>query len=127
MPEVLMNKVRCVGVGHYEMPADGRRYRFTVERWRHDDGTEFGRIISREEIPDIGPQLMIPSYGTGSADEAQYLRDEWEHEKTHPHPLDVEFWGQHRAEAMKRLEVYNELRDARAAHINRNPVTKGRT
>lgn len=126
MPETIVPKHTLVGVGYAEMCQDGRRYRFKVERYRHDDGSEWGRIVERQEIPDIGPQLWIPSYGVESPAEAQYLAEEWEYEKSHPHPLDQEFWSQHRDTAKKQFTRYNELRDERAAHIKRHPVTKGR-
>lgn len=126
MTEVSVPKHTLISTGYAEMPADGRRYRFRVERYRSDDGSEWGRIVEKQEIPDVGPYLWIPSYGVQSPAEAQYLTEEWEYEQEHPNPLDQEWWASHRDEAGKRMTKYNELRDARAEHIKRHPVTKGR-
>lgn len=125
MTTVLMNRHHLVGTGYAEMCHDGRRYRFKVERYVDDAGEEWGRIVEQQEIPDVGPQLWVPSYNIEAA-EAQYLSEEFEHEKKNPHPLDVEWWGEQREGARRRMALYDELRDARAEHIRRNPVTKGR-
>src|SRR4051812_38583717 len=47
MTEVLMNKIQVISTGYAEMPMDGRRYRFRVERYRDDDGNEWGRIVDK--------------------------------------------------------------------------------
>lgn len=126
MPETFVRKYKLVGTGYAEMPMDGRRYRFRVERYRADDGSEWGRIVEKQEIPNVGPYLWIPSYCHEAA-EAQYLEEEAAYEKEHPHPDDVSWWGEHRAQASKTMDAYNEARDARAEWIRRNPVTaKGR-
>ena len=123
MPEVNMGKVHLVGTGYAEMPMDGRRYRFLVERYRHDDGSEWGRIVSMEEIPDVGPYLWVPSYGVTSPAEGQYLVEEHEYEQTHPHAETVEWWAEHRAQQGRRMQHYNELRDRRAEVVKRSPRT----
>ena len=114
MPEVLMNKHKHVGTSYAEMPQDGRRFRFTIEKYRTDDGEEFGQVVSMEEIPDIGPYLWIPSWGTESA-ESTYLFEEYQSEP----PRDAEYMAEHRAKQAKRMNDYNELRDERAKRIAR--------
>ena len=101
------------------MPQDGRRYRFVIDKYRHDDGTEYGQIVSVDEIPDVGPYIWVPSWGATSPDEAEYLADEFEYERQHPHPQDVERWGEHREAQRRRRLLYDELRDKRAELIKR--------
>lgn len=125
MTEVLVNKMTLIGTGYAELHEGGRRWRFLVERYRHDDGTEFGQIVSKEEIPDVGPMLWIPSWGSSSPDEAQYLRDEYEHEKAHPDPGEAEWWSEHRANTALMRERYDEARDERAKRVGRNPKQFG--
>src|SRR3989304_4798254 len=103
------------------MPQNGRRYRFLVERYRDDDGSEWGRIVSTEQIPDVGPYLWIPSWGVTEQAETDYLVEEHEDEKTPPDPITTEWWAQHRSEQRKRFNLYNELRDRRAEIIRANP------
>ena len=43
MTTVNMKKLHLIGTGVAEMPQDGRRYRFLIERYRHDDGSEWER------------------------------------------------------------------------------------
>ena len=116
MPEVLMNKLKLIGTGYAEMPQDGRRFRFQVERYRSDDGHEFGRIVSMEEVPDVGPYVWIPSYGV-EAQEAEYMFGEWQHDQANPNPLESEWMAEHRAEQDRRMNDYNELRDERAKRL----------
>lgn len=118
MPEIAVNKLKLVGTGYAEMPQDGRRYRFKVERYLHDDGTEYGKIVEMTEIPDVGPYLWVPSYGVEAA-EAEYLSEEFEHEKANPHPKDIEWWGEHRQKARQLKESYDEAREERARHVTR--------
>ncbi len=125
MTDVLMNKFHLVGRGYAEMPQDGRRYRFLIERYRHDDGTEWGQIVSMEEIPDVGPYLWVPSWGADSPEEADHLHEEQTYEQEHPHPLDEEWWAQHRDVQTKRKVLYDELRDKRAQTIKQNHRTMG--
>ncbi len=114
MAETVVPHYTLIGTGYAEMPMDGKRYRFHVERYRHDDGTEWGRIVGKEEIPDVGPYLWVPSYGVSEAAETQYMIEEWEYEKTHPDP-DQKAWIEERRHAVqKRFDLYNELRDERA-------------
>ena len=128
MVEALVGKYKLIGVGYAEMPMNGGRMRFRVERYQHDDGSEWGRIVDSEMIPETGrPYLWIPSYGVESASEADYLREEWEHEEKNPNAEHTEWLAEHRERAKRRMETYNELRDQRAALIKRNPVTKGRS
>ncbi len=124
MTEVIMNKLKLVGSGYAEMPQNGRRYRFHIERYRHDDGTEFGRVVSMEEIPDVGPYLYIPSYGV-EADEAQHMFEEHQYEQAHPDPLEQEWLAEHRADQGRQRQRYDELRDRRAEVIRRNWRTLG--
>ena len=81
MTEVLMNKVQHIGKGYAEMPQDGRRFRFEIDRYRHDDGTEWGVITSMTEMPDVGDYLWIPSHGVETEEEIQHLRDEYEYDQ----------------------------------------------
>ncbi len=118
-----MNKVRLVGSGVTEMPQDGRRFRFHVDRYRHDDGTEWGVITKMEEIPDTGEYLLIPSYGVETADELQHMRDEYEYEKANPTAERQEWDGQHTERKQQLMESYDELRDHRAELIRRSPRT----
>ena len=118
MPEILMNRMKLVGTGYAEMPQDGRRYRFTIERYRTDDGQDFGRIVSMEEVPDVGPYIWIPSYGI-EASEAEYMFQEWEHERANPNPMEAEWLSEHRQEQARRMNDYNELRDERAKRVRR--------
>ena len=126
MTTVNVSKRHLIGTGYAEMPQNGRRYRFLVERYRDDDGSEWGRIASMEEIPDVGPYLWIPSWGVDSQAETDYLVEEYEYEKTHPDPLTSEWWAEHRANQRRMMARYDEARDERAAIIKRNPVTFGR-
>lgn len=121
MTEINMQRMRLIGRGYAEMPQDGRRYRFLIERYRHDDGTEYGHIVSMEEIPDVGPYLWIPSMGIESEDELQYLRDEFAYDSA----KQDDWWGEHRDRQKQMMERYNELRDARAARVKANPRTGG--
>ena len=125
MTTTIVPKVHLIGTGYAEMPQDGRRYRFHIERYRDDAGEEWGQIVSMEEIPDVGPYLWIPSWGA-DASETQYLVEEHEHEKTHPDPVMTEWWAEHRAAQKKKLAFYDEARDYRVEIIRRNPVTHGR-
>lgn len=104
----VVKKLTLIGSGYLELPENGRRYRFLVERYRHDDGSEYGRIVSVEEIPNVGPHLIIPSWAARDPEEAQALADEWEYEKTHPDPLEAEWWAEHRADAAKNNERYRD-------------------
>ncbi len=122
---VLMNKVHLVGSGYAEMPQDGRRFRFHIERYRHDDGSEWGVITSMEEIPDVGPYLWIPSYGAENADEVDWLRDEYEYDQANPNPEEQEWNGRRQQDRTRKMKVYDELRDARAEIIRRSPRTLG--
>ena len=124
MTTVNMKKLHLIGTGVAEMPQDGRRYRFLIERYRHDDGSEWGQIVSMEEIPDVGPYLWIPSYNTEPA-EAEYLFEEAQYERTHPNPTDQEWWAEHRAQQQKQRDLYDEARDQRATIIQQNPRTLG--
>ena len=117
-----MNKTHLVGTGYAEMPQDGRRYRFLVERYRHDDGSEYGHIVSMEEIPDVGPYLWIPSYNI-EASEADYLYEEAQYERTHPNAADQEWWAEHRANQQAKRSQYDEARDQRAKIIKQNHRT----
>ena len=123
MTTVNMKKLHLIGTGVAEMPQDGRRYRFLIERYRHDDGSEWGQIVSMEEIPDVGPYLWIPSYGVTEPAEGQYLYEEHQFEKTHPDPNDVEWWGEHREKQRQQRQTYDELRDQRAKEIKASPRT----
>ena len=127
MTTVVVNKRTLIGTGYVDLPVGGRRFRYHVERYRDDDGEEWGKIVSVEQIPDVGPYLWIPSYAVSSPDETEYLLQEHEYEQAHPDPQTVEWWAEHRAEQKRRMTLYDEARDARAAHIRRNPVTKGRS
>ena len=125
MNTVLMNKVRLVGTGVAEMPQDGRRYRFHIERYRHDDGSEWGVITSVEEIPDVGDYLWIPSYGVETGDELQHMRDEHAYEQANP-PLAKQDWDAMRTAHKKQImDGYDEMRDARAEAAKRMPRTLG--
>ena len=126
MVETYIPKHKLVSTGYAEMPMDGRRYRFKVERYVDDEGNEWGRIVDKEEIPDTGLYLWIPSYGVTEAAEAEYLTEEWEYEKTHPDPVQAAWLAEHREMQAKRMALYNEARDARVEYIRRNPVTFGR-
>lgn len=123
MTEINMQKLHFVGKGFAEMPQNGRRYRFEIARYRHDDGSEFGEVLSMTEVPDVGLYSWIPSWATRSEDEAEYLHQEQEYEKEHPHPEDVERMGEHRATQKKRMDAYNEMRDKRADLIKKNHRT----
>lgn len=125
MTTVMVPKMQLVGQGYAEMPHDGKRYRFHIERYRDDDGEEWGQITSMEEIPDTGPYLWIPSWGADAA-ETQYLVEEHEYEKMHPDPETAEWWANHRTEQKRKMALYNDARDMRAEIIRRNPVTKGK-
>ena len=125
MTTVISSKMTLISTGYAEMPADGKRYRFLIERYHNDDGSDWGRIVSREEIPDVGPYLWIPSYGATSAAEADYLREEYEYEKDHPNPGQAEWEGERQEQQARVRANYDEARDARAAYVKRNPVTKG--
>ena len=125
MTTVNMNKVHLIGMGVAEMPQDGRRYRFLIERYRHDDGSEWGQIVSMEEIPDVGPYLWIPSYGVTDSAEGQYLYEEHEFEKTHPDASEQEWWEEHRERQRQQRQTYDELRDQRAKEIRQSPRTSG--
>ena len=125
MTTVLMNKMHLVGSGYAEMPQDGKRYRYQINRWRDDSGQEWGEIVSREQVPDVGPYMWIPSYHIEPA-EAQYLQEEYEYERAHPHPIDREQLAEHRAKMQGVRTLYDEARDARAAAIKRSPRTAGR-
>lgn len=120
---VLMNKVHLVGSGYAEMPHDGRRFRFHIERYRHDDGSEWGVITSMEEIPDVGEYLWIPSHGVETADEVQHLTDEYRYEEENPTDEKVDWDARRRQRKGEMLDNYDELRDARAKVIERNPRT----
>lgn len=120
MTEIAVPKLHHVGTSVAEMPQDGRRYRFVIEKYRHDDGSEYGEIVSMTEIPDIGPYMWVPSWGAGSPDEAQHLVAEFQHERQHPHRQDVEQWGEHRERVQKQRALYDELRDKRADLVKRN-------
>ena len=122
----IVPKMQLISTGYAEMPMNGGRFRVQVERWRHDDGEEFGRVVSMEQIPDVGPYLWIPSWGATEAAETQYMVEEYEYEKAHPDPHETEWWGEHRAKQRAMMASYNEARDERAAIIRRNPVTHGR-
>ena len=122
---VLMNRVKLIGSGYAEMPQDGRRFRFLVERYRHEDGTEWGQIVSMEEIPEVGRYLFIPSYGAENADEADWLRREYEYERANPTPEQQEWDGRRQESKARKMEVYTELRDERAKVIKRSPRTLG--
>lgn len=125
MTEVLMNKMHLIGVGYAEMPHDGRRYRFCIERYRNDDGSEWGRVVSTEEVPEKGPYIWIPSWGTRGHDEAEHLFQEAQHEQEHPHPLDAEYLAQHREKQSRKMQRYDELREKRADLVKKNPRTLG--
>lgn len=121
----LMNKIRLVGTGYAEMPQDGRRFRFQIERYRHDDGSEWGQIVSMEEIPDVGRYLWIPSYGAENADEVEHLVDEYEYDKANPTPEQQDWDGRRQETRTRKMEVYNDLRERRAKIIARSPRTLG--
>jgi hypothetical protein len=125
MTEIAVPKFHHVGTSIAEMPQDGHRYRFVIEKYRHDDGTEWGQIVSMEEIPDAGLYMWVPSWGARDAREAQYLADEFAYEREHPHPQDVEQLGQHREYMRRQRVLYDELRDKRAEIVKRHPVTLG--
>ncbi len=116
MPEAVIPKMKLVGTGYAELPQGGRRYRFLVERYRTDDGQDFGHIVSMEEVPDVGPYVWIPSWGVEAA-EAHYMMQEWEHEKQHPHPVEQEYLAERRHTASRKMDVYNDLRDERAKRL----------
>lgn len=118
----VLNKMKLVGTGYAEMPQDGRRFRFKVERYRTDDGQEFGRIASMEEVPDVGPYIWIPSYCIEAA-EADYMFQEWEHEQAHPDPGERDWQAEHRYRQARRMNDYNELRDERAKRVRRHSET----
>lgn len=120
---VLMNKLQMVGRGFAEMPMNGRRFRFEIERYKHDDGSEFGQVISMEEVPDVGEYLWIPSHGVETADEVQHLRDEYEYEKANPTDEKVDWDARRRQRKANMLNNYDEFRDVRAKLIERNPRT----
>ena len=125
MTTAIVQKQHLIGTGYAEMPHDGKRFRFHIERYRDDDGAEWGQILSMEEIPDVGPYLWIPSWGA-DASETQYLVEEHEYEKTHPDPFMAEWWSDHRTKQKQKMALYNEARDLRAEIIRRNPVSHGR-
>ena len=127
MTTVLMNKYHLVSTGYAEMPMNGGRFRVQVERYRDDEGGEWGRIVGMEQIPDVGPYLWIPSWGVTEQAETDYLVEEHEYEKTHPDPLMGEWWADHREKQRQMMTLYNEARDERAAIVKRNPVTHGRS
>lgn len=127
MPDVFVQRHHLIGTGVYEEMQDGRRYRFTVEKYRDDDGEEFGRIVSQVEVPNVGPILFIPPYAVepGEADE---MLASYEYELYNPNPLDVEHRQQHEETRSKMFAAYDEMRDARAEYITKHPATfKGRT
>lgn len=123
MTEAYVNKIHLIGSGYYEMPKDGRRFRFHVERYRHDNGEEFGQITSMEEIPDVGPYLLIPSWGAENADEVEHMYQELQYEEANPTP-EKQDWDGGRAESRRmKFQMYDELRDERAKRIKRSPRT----
>jgi hypothetical protein len=113
-----------VGTGYAEMPQDGRRYRFKIEKYRDDDGQEWGQITSMEEIPDVGPYIWIPSYGTEAA-EADYMFGEWQEEQRAGSP-ETSYLEAHRDVQSKRMNTYNELRDERAVRTTKTKLLGGR-
>lgn len=122
---VLMNKVKLIGKGYAEMPQDGRRYRFNIERYRHDDGSEWGVITSMEEIPDVGEYLWIPSTGVETEDELQHMRDEYYYEKQNPSDEEADWVARRYERKTQMLDTYDEYRDRRAEVIKRSPRTLG--
>ena len=123
--DAFVKKMHLVGSGYAEMPQDGRRYRYQINRWRDDSGQEWGEIVSREQIPEQGQYMWIPSYNIEPA-EAEYLKEEYEYEREHPNPIDQERMAEHRAKMQRVRTRYDEARDARAAIIKRSPRTAGR-
>lgn len=121
MPDAFVPTMRLVGRGYAEMPQDGRRFRFLVERYRDDDGNEWGSIVDMQEVPDVGPYRWIPSLGVESEEELQYLRDEQDYDLA----KQADWWGEHRERQRQMMERYNELRDKRAAIVRANPRTGG--
>jgi len=105
-----------IGTGYAELPQNGRRYRFQIERYRDDEGSEFGRIVSMEEVPDVGPYMWIPSYGVEAA-EAEYMFGEWQQEQKSPNLDDAVYLAEHRYKQAQRMNNYNELRDERAKRL----------
>lgn len=126
MTEINMNKVKLVGKGYAEMPQDGRRYRFEIERYRHEDGSEWGSVVSMKQIPDAGPLLWIPSWGAQDPQESDHLYQEYEYEKDHPTGSERERWGEHRERVGVMRQSYDEARDHRAELVKRNHRTAGR-
>lgn len=123
MTDTHVKKMHLIGSGYAEMPKDGRRFRFRIERYRHDDGTEWGQITSMEEIPDVGPYLWVPSWGAENADEVEHMLDELHYEEANP-TAEKAAWDGGRAESRRlKFQMYDELRDERAKRIKRSPRT----
>lgn len=108
MTLAVVKKMALIGSGYLELPQGGRRYKFLVERYRHDDGSEFGKIVSMEEIPDVGPCLIIPSFAARDADEAEHMKAEYEYEQANPHPIDQAWWASHREQQATNPERYRD-------------------
>lgn len=122
MTDVFIKRHQLVGTGIYEQMKDGRRYRFTVEKYRDDSGADFARIVEQVEVPNVGPILMIPPYEL-EATEADEMLASYEYELHHPNPIDVEQRGIHEEQRRRMFAAYDDARDARAEYINKHPAT----
>ncbi len=119
-----MGKVKLVGSGYCEMPRDGRRFRFHVNRYRHDDGTEWGEILSMTEVPHTGqPYLYIPTFGAENGDEVDFLRQEFEYEQANPTAEQADWNGRRQQTRLRKMQGYNDYREQRADIIRRSPRT----
>lgn len=123
MTEMHVPKIKLVGDGYLEVPRDGRRFRLHVKRYRHDDGSEWGVVESMEEIPDVGPMLMIPTCGAENADEIEHMRAEYDYELANPTDAEADWRGRRAQARLAKFTLYDELRDHRAKIIKRSPRT----
>ena len=121
--EMHVPKIKLIEDGYLEVPRDGRRFRFHIKRYQHDDGSQWGQVESMEEIPDVGPMLMIPPGAAENVDEIEHMRAEYDYELANPTDAEADWLG-HRAQArLNKFALYDELRDRRAKIIKRSPRT----
>jgi hypothetical protein len=116
---VNMGKIHRIGCGYVEMPQDGRRFRFHVERFRDDEGHEWGTVLGMEEIPDVGEYLIIPSLGVEPS-ELEHMEAEYRYEKANPTDQDLA-WQAHRSARKAHLkEWYRDMCDQRRTEARGN-------
>lgn len=121
MTDAFVPKYQEIGHGYAEMPYNGRRYRFEVKQYVNDAGERYGEIMGMTEIPETGqPYVWIPSFGVEGRDEMEYLKAELQEEQRNPHPLDAEWWAEHRARTQQMRNLYDEARDERAKRAGKN-------